>query len=151
MRRASFAAAECPVARGVAAVGDGWSLLIVRDALFGKRRFGEFQASLGVAKNILAVRLQELIAVGVLELVPAAGGGAYREYALTDKGRGLLPVIVALAQWAGGLQGRLEAKRTGHRVRLELRSEGGRRVSPDDVRLIPAPDSSPARSCEVKG
>src|SRR5262245_39913938 len=144
MKRASFAGAECPVARAVAAVGDGWSLLIVRDALFGKRRFGEFQTSLGMAKNILTLRLRDLISARVLELVPAADGGAHREYALTERGRDLLPVIAALAQWAGGLQGNLAERRTGRRVRLELRSEGGRKVTPDDVRLVPAPDANPA-------
>lgn len=146
MKRANFATAGCPVARAVSAVGDGWSLLIVRDALTGKRRFGEFQAALGVAKNILTVRLKELVAAGVLELVPPAAGGAHREYALTEKGRGLLPVIAALAQWAGGPKGKLVERKTGRRVRLELRSEGGRRLAPDDVRLVPAPDARPASS-----
>src|SRR5262245_53303352 len=144
MKRESFATAWCPVARAVAAVGDGWSLLIVRDALFGKRRFGEFQTSLGVAKNILTVRLKELVAAGVLELVPAAAGGAHREYALTERGRGLLPVIAALAQWAGGQQGMLSERKTGRRVRLELRSAGGRRLAPCGVELIPAPDTKHA-------
>jgi DNA-binding HxlR family transcriptional regulator len=144
MKRESFALAECPVARSVAAVGDGWSLLIIRDALAGRRRFGEFQTSLGVAKNILTVRLRRLVAAGVLELVPAAGGGAYREYALTEKGRGLLPVILALGQWAGGLQCRLVERKTGRRVRIELRSEGGRKVAPADVRLVSVSDWRPA-------
>ena len=138
MRRGSFATAECPVARSVAAVGDGWSLLIVRDALFGKRRFGEFEKSLGVAKNILTVRLRRLVAVGVLELVPASDGGGHREYALTEKGRGLLPVIAAMGHWAGTGKGRLVERKTGRTVRLELRSEDGRKLSLDDVRLVPA-------------
>jgi DNA-binding HxlR family transcriptional regulator len=146
MKRSSFATAECPVARSVAAVGDGWSLLIVRDALFGKRRFGEFQASLGVAKNILTVRLRELVAAGVLELVPASDGGAHSEYSLTEKGRGLLPVIAALGQWAGNGKGRLVERKTGRRVRLELRSAGGRRLGPDDVRLVPVCDTRPTTS-----
>jgi DNA-binding HxlR family transcriptional regulator len=146
MKRASFANAECPVARSVAAVGDGWSLLIVRDALTGKRRFGEFQTSLGVAKNILTVRLRQLVAAGVLELVPASDGGAHREYALTEKGRGLLPVIAALGQWGGGLKGRCVERKTGRRVWLELRSEDGREVAPDDVRFVPASHAAPATS-----
>src|SRR5262245_12174215 len=101
MKRTSFAEDRCPVARSVESVGDWWSLLIVRDALTGKKRFGEFQKSLGVAKNIITVRLKKLVADGVLELVPASDGSAYQEYALTERGRGLLPVIVALAHWDG--------------------------------------------------
>src|SRR3954454_2407742 len=102
--RTRFDDSECPVARSVDAIGDWWSLLIVRDAFAGKRRFGEFQRSLGVAKNILAARLKKLVADGVMELVPASDGSAFKEYALTEKGRSLLLVIVALGQWgcAGG-------------------------------------------------
>src|SRR6185369_13899736 len=99
MKRTSFAKDKCPVARSVEAVGDWWSLLIVRDAFDGSRRFGEFQRSLGVAKNILTARLRTLVAGGVLESVPASDGSAYREYVLTPKGKALFPVIVALRQW----------------------------------------------------
>lgn len=138
MKRTSFAKDECPVARSVAAVGDWWSLLIVRDALTGKKRFGEFQTSLGVAKNILTVRLKMLVADGVLEVVPASDGGAHQGYALTRRGRELLPVIVALGQWSGGSKGRLVERTTGRRVRLELRTADGRKLAPDEVCLIPA-------------
>ena len=85
------------MARSVEAVGDWWALLIVRDAFTGKRRFGEFEKSLGVAKNILTVRLKKLVADGVLELVPASDGSAFKEYALTGRGLGLLPVIAVAA------------------------------------------------------
>lgn len=91
--------AECPVARAVDVVGDRWSLLIVRDAFDGISRFGEFQRNLGLAKNILASRLRELVAHDILEVVPAADGSAYREYALTPKGRDLFVVLVGLRQW----------------------------------------------------
>jgi DNA-binding HxlR family transcriptional regulator len=80
-------------------IGDWWSLLIIRDALGGVRRFSEFQRSLGAAKNILTVRLKTLVDRGVLKVVPASDGSAYNEYVLTDKGRALLPALVALAQW----------------------------------------------------
>lgn len=137
MKRTSFAGDECPVARSVEAVGDWWSLLVVRDAFTGKRRFGEFQKSLGVAKNILTVRLKKLVADGVLELVPASDGSAFKEYALTGRGRGLLPVIAALGQWGrAGSEFRLVDRKKGKAVRLEFRSEDGRRLDPDDVRLV---------------
>lgn len=138
MKRTSFARDECPVARSVEAVGDWWSLLIVRDAFTGKRRFGEFQKSLGVAKNILTVRLKKLVADGVLELVPASDGSAYQEYVLTEKGRGLLLVIVALGQWGcAGSEFTLVDRKKGRAVKLELRSEDGRKLAPDEVRLVP--------------
>ena len=139
MKRTSFAKDICPVARSVEAVGDWWALLIVRDALTGKRRFGEFEKSLGVAKNILAVRLKKLVADGVMELVPASDGSSYQEYALTERGRGLLPVIVALGQWGRARsQFKMVDRKKGEPVRLELRSEVGRKLAPDDVLLVSA-------------
>src|ERR1700687_2899400 len=99
MRHKSFKANLCPVARSLDTVGEWWSLLIVRDALLGTRRFSDFQKSLGLAKNVLSARLKKLVAFGIMEQVPASDGSAYQEYALTRKGRELLPVIVALRQW----------------------------------------------------
>ena len=81
------------------AIGDWWSLLILREAFAGTRRFSDFQKSLGVARNILAARLKKLVALGVFDLVPAADGSAFQEYALTERGRGLYIVILALRQW----------------------------------------------------
>jgi DNA-binding HxlR family transcriptional regulator len=80
-------------------IGEWWSLLIVRNALFGMRRFSDFQQDLGLAKNILSARLKKLVACGIMEQVPASDGSAYQEYVLTKKGRELFPVIVALRQW----------------------------------------------------
>jgi len=139
MKRTSFAKEECPIARSLDVVGDMWSLLIVRDAFLGRCRFGEFQQALGVAKNILTVRLKKLVAYGVLELVPASDGSAYREYVLTEKGRGLFLVIVALGQWGcGGAEFKLVDRKKGKSVRLELRSEDGAKFSLDDVQLVPS-------------
>jgi DNA-binding HxlR family transcriptional regulator len=142
-RRTSWEGADCPVARSLDAIGDWWSLLIVRDAFFGRRRFGEFQRSLGAARNILAARLRKLVAHGVLEAVPAPGRGAYREYVLTEKGRGLFLVLVALRQWGErhlcgpeGTKTRLVDRRTGQPVRpLELTSRDGRVLGPGDILL----------------
>lgn len=146
MKRTSFAADECPVARSVEAVGDWWSLLIVRDAFLGRRRFGEFRDGLGVARNILTDRLRKLVAAGVLEAIPASDGSAYKEYVLTEKGRGLFLVIAALGQWGESescAAFTLVDRRRGRPVRLELRSDGGRRLDPDDVRMVvPAGNST---------
>jgi DNA-binding HxlR family transcriptional regulator len=99
MRRKSLSGAPCPIARTLDVIGDWWSLLIVRDCLRGTRRFSEFQKSLGVSKNILTQRLRGLVAQDILTQTPAADGSAYQEYALTDKGRDLYPILVALGQW----------------------------------------------------
>lgn len=90
---------ECPVARTLEAIGDRWSLMIIRDAFDDIRRFSEFQKSLGVAKNILAARLKTLVEVGVFDVRPASDGSAYKEYVLTEKGREIFPVVVSMRQW----------------------------------------------------
>jgi DNA-binding HxlR family transcriptional regulator len=137
MKRTSFAKEECPIARSLDTVGDWWALLIVRDAFVGKKRFGEFEKSLGVAKNILTVRLKKLVADGVMERVPASDGSAYREYALTEKGRGLFLVLAALGQWGcGASEFKLIDREKGNAVRLELRSADGRTLTLDEVQLV---------------
>lgn len=100
MKRTSLEGEQCAVARSLDIIGDWWTLLIVRDALGGLRRFGEFQRSLGAAKNILTTRLRGLVAEGILETAPASDGSAYQEYLLTQKGRDLVPVLIALGQWS---------------------------------------------------
>lgn len=99
VKRVNLWDAGCPVARALDVIGDWWTLLIIRDAFDGVRRFSEFQTSLGIAKGMLATRLRDLTERGILETAPASDGTAYREYVLTEKGRGLFLVIVALRQW----------------------------------------------------
>ncbi|HHQ4305916.1 TPA: winged helix-turn-helix transcriptional regulator [Serratia fonticola] len=99
MKRKSLEDAQCPVARTLDVLGDWWSLLIIRDAFDGISRFSEFQKNLGMAKNILSTRLRTLVAQEILQVSPAADGSAYQEYLLTDKGREIFPIIVALRQW----------------------------------------------------
>lgn len=131
----------CPIARSLDTVGDWWALLIVRDAFLGRRRFGEFLESLGVARNILTVRLKKLVADGVLEQVPAADGSSYKDYVLTEKGRGLFLVLAALGQWGAGGEFALVDRKKGKPVRVELRASDGRPVSLEDVRFgSPVPE-----------
>ncbi|AKM32641.1 HxlR family transcriptional regulator [Pandoraea faecigallinarum] len=89
----------CPVARTVDVIGDRWSLLIVRDAFDGVRRFGDFLRSLGVARSMLTTRLRTLVEAGILSAQPASDGTSYQEYVLTPQGRELFTLIVALRQW----------------------------------------------------
>jgi DNA-binding HxlR family transcriptional regulator len=154
MKRKSFREAECPVARTLDAIGDWWSLLIVRDAFDGIRRFGAFQQNLGIAKGMLSTRLRDLVEAGVLELVPASDGSAYREYALTEKGRGLFLVIVALRQWGEDHLYRENERRsvlvdtaTGAPVLpLELQASDGRRLDWTDTRIDAAKTNPPKSS-----
>ncbi len=86
-------------ARALEIVGERWTLLIVRSALFGDvTRFSDFQRSLGVAPNILAKRLNDLVAAGILALREPKRG-ARPDYVLTKKGRDLMPIVVALTKW----------------------------------------------------
>lgn len=96
MKRKCLEGDCCPVARALDVVGDWWTLLIIRDAYAGVTRFGDFQKRLGVAKNILATRLKDMVEQGLLQTSEV---GARSEYQLTDKGRALMPVLVTLAQW----------------------------------------------------
>ncbi|MCW2940139.1 MAG: transcriptional regulator [Actinomycetia bacterium] len=88
---------NCSAARALESVGERWSLLIIRDAAFrGTTRFADFQRNLGVASNILAARLNGFVAAGLME---RRRDTPHHEYLLTDKGRDLQPVIVALTHW----------------------------------------------------
>lgn len=98
MKHTSMAAMDCAIARTLDVVGEWWTLLIVRDALLGARRFDEFKAS-GIADNILAARLKRLTAEGILERRLYQAKPPRYEYLLTEKGRSLLPVIAALRAW----------------------------------------------------
>jgi DNA-binding HxlR family transcriptional regulator len=154
VKRTSLAKANCPVARSLDAIGDWWSLLIVRDAFDGLSRFGEFQKNLGISKGILTTRLRHLVFLGILDTTPAADGSVYQEYSLTKKGRGLFPVIVGLRQWGEDHcfaprepHSILVEKETGRRVgRLELRSKNGRTLSASDTTVKKITGGTPSRS-----
>jgi len=143
VKRTSLEAADCPIARSLDAIGDWWSLLIIRDAFLGLSRFGEFQRSLGLARNILAARLRTLVARDILRLAPASDGSAYQEYVLTPKGRGLFTVLVALRQWGtdsffapGECGNELVDREHGEPVRrLEVRAADGRLLRQGDTVL----------------
>ncbi len=89
----------CSIARSLEVIGERWTLLVVRDALLGLRRFDDFQRSLGVARNVLADRLKRLIAAGVLERLPYQQRPQRFEYQLTPAGRELAVAVIALMHW----------------------------------------------------
>jgi DNA-binding HxlR family transcriptional regulator len=89
----------CSIARSLEVVGERWSLLIVRDAFLGLRRFEQFQASLGIARNVLTERLNRLVDEGILERVRYQERPTRYEYRLTGKGGELGTAVIALLQW----------------------------------------------------
>ena len=89
----------CSIARSLEAIGDRWTMLVVRDAFLGVRRFEEFQDRLGVARNILSDRLGRLVDDGILEKRPYQERPQRFEYRLTEKGRDLFPVMISLMKW----------------------------------------------------
>jgi DNA-binding HxlR family transcriptional regulator len=98
MKHASLSALPCPVARTLDLVGEWWTLLIVRDALLGARKFEDFKAT-GIADNILAARLKKLTEAGILRRRRYQTHPDRFEYLLTEKGYALAPVVLALRSW----------------------------------------------------
>ena len=90
----------CSIARALELVGERWTLLILRNALFaGSTRYRDFQRSLGIATNVLQDRLDGLVEGGIMERRPSAAQAGVTEYVLTQKGRDFAPALVALTQW----------------------------------------------------
>jgi len=144
VKRKSLQGDVCPIARTLDAIGDWWSLLIIRDALIGARRFSQFQKNLGVAKNILTVRLRTLVAQGILEVQPASDGSAYQDYVPTAKARALFPVLVALRQWGeeyafkpGETCSSLVDRKDGLPLdKLQIRAHDGRVLDQADTKVV---------------
>ena len=99
MIRQTLEGQRCSIARALTVLGDEWSLLILREAFLGTRRFSDFQARLGVSKNVLSKRLRHLCESGVLERDDAGVHGTRYEYGLTRMGKDLVTVVTALRQW----------------------------------------------------
>ncbi len=89
----------CSVARSIEIIGERWTMLILRDAFYGIRRFDDFQNSLGIARNILTSRLNGLVEAGIMRKVPYQEHPVRHEYRVTEKGRELVPVITTLLAW----------------------------------------------------
>ena len=138
---------NCSLARALSAVGDWWTLLIVRDAFLGATRFGQFQASLGIARNILSARLAALVEDGIMA---RDASRARPEYRLTRKGREMLPALIALLQWGDKWQSGGRAPvlctdthgRTLAPVRLTNRS--GAAIDADTIRFRAGPGATRA-------
>jgi len=150
--RTRFGEENCSVAQALEVLGDWWTLLVVREAFFGTRRFRDFQANLKIAKNVLARRLAHLVERGVLERVDIGEHGTHYEYVLTPMGKDLTAVMTALRQWADrwivgcGQEPLLVCdRRTGRPIpRLRLRGEDGEVLRPSDMEMRPGPGANKA-------
>lgn len=146
MRRASFSAMNCSIAQTLEIVGEWWTLLILRDAFLGVRRFDEFQQRLGIARNVLAARLDHLVEAGVMERRVYDEGRNRADYVLTERGRALWPVLTALRQWGDDwlLDGhepvQLEHRGCEGSIRAELHcSTCGDPLELRELRMVPGP------------
>ena len=152
MKNEVFKSQVCSVARALELVGEWWTLLIVREAFFGARRFSEFENNLGIAKNVLSQRLAKLVKGGVLERTAVVGRGNPQDYTLTERGRDLLPVVVALMQWGdrwmhgrGRAPVRLFDREGGKEIPpLRVRSATGKPLSFEEIVVAPGPGANEA-------
>ncbi len=100
MKNKNYNDMQCPIARCLDHIGEWWSLLIIRDAFRGSKRFDEFQKNLGIATNILTRRLKELVESGILEKQQYGESTNRFEYILTQRGQDLSPILMAMMQWS---------------------------------------------------
>jgi DNA-binding HxlR family transcriptional regulator len=140
------AALSCPIPAAVELIGEKWAFLILRGALNGLQHFEEFQAGLGIARNILSDRLGKLVAGEILERSADPSDKRKVIYALTPKGEALLPVVLSLRQWAeqwghGPASVVLVDRLTGRPVRkICVQAEDGREINLDDLTWLPRED-----------
>ena len=141
------AALTCPLPSAVELIGEKWAFLILRGAFNGLKHFEEFQAGLGIARNILSDRLGRLVAGGILQRTPDSADGRRVIYGLTEKGEALLPVVVALRQWGedwghGRMTVVLADSRDSRPIRrICLQSEDGRELQLGDLTWIKSEDA----------
>jgi DNA-binding HxlR family transcriptional regulator len=138
---------NCSIARALEIVGERWTLLIIRDAFFGVRRFDQFQQSLGIARNVLTDRLNRLVGEGVLEKVRYGERPVRHEYQLTPKGRDLLVPLAAFAQWGDkhlspNPPALLRRKTDSKRVVAALVTKGTPGLRADQLEVVPGPGAT---------
>jgi DNA-binding HxlR family transcriptional regulator len=138
---------NCSVAAALELIGDRHTVLVLREAFVGERRFDRIQRHTGVARNILSDRLNKLVAHGILARRPYQERPVRHEYVLTEKGIDLYPVLVALMQWGtrhGGGDTAILLQHKGCGATVEPRlacPECGEAVGARDMRALPGPDA----------
>jgi DNA-binding HxlR family transcriptional regulator len=151
VQRKSFDNMPCGIARSAEVVGDAWTLVILREALFGVTTFDDFQAKLDIPRSTLSGRLQRLVDLGVFRVEPNEGDGRSKAYVLQERGRDLWKVLLALQQWgnrwladASGPPSYTADRATGTPLAdLEPVTAAGKRVDLDDVMMVAGPSAPP--------
>jgi DNA-binding HxlR family transcriptional regulator len=144
VRRSPVAARHCNLARSFELIGDRWTLLILRSALYGVRRFGDFQADLEIPRSVLSHRLAGLVESGIMakRKYREEGHRTRIEYPLTKKGRALGLPFVAMTEWGDKWIGdgespyMLRSTANGQRLRVALVDERWRRVKPSEIEIV---------------
>lgn len=132
-------------------IGEGWSILIIREAFLGTRRFEEFQKRLGIARNILTARLKKLCSNQILDRVPVKEGARRHEYILTRKGKDMMPLLIALTQWGDRWvfgEGRepvifLDREHGEPISPVQVYSSRGEALRPRDIKVSAGPGATP--------
>ena len=150
MLRREYQGQNCSIARALEIVGERWTLLIIRDAFLGVRRFDQFQESLGIARNVLADRLNWLVSEGILERVRYSERPGRHEYQLTPKGRDLLLPLTAFRQWGDKYLSQkpptlLRRTSDSKPVVAALIPKGSGALRGEQVELVPGPGATPER------
>ncbi len=153
MKRTSFKTMPCPLARAMEYLSDSWNALILREAFYGAARFDDFESALGIATNTLASRLKDLVTGGLFERRQYSITPPRYEYVLTEKGRDLRPVMLALLHWGNKHEpspnstARLMDSQTGLAVDLALiDAVTGERIGPRHKVMRRAPDGTSLQS-----
>jgi DNA-binding HxlR family transcriptional regulator len=146
MLKRDYEGQNCSIARALELVGERWTLLIVRDAFLGLKRFDQFQGSLGIASNVLTSRLDRLVEAGVFERVRYQERPDRYEYELTKRGRELRAPLLALMQWGDAISGKqprlARRKSDGSPVVAVLVGADGQPVDPGEIEVVPGPGAT---------
>ncbi len=142
---------NCSLARALSIVGDGWTMLILRDLFLGATRFGDLAKSLPIARNILSDRLDRLVKAGLVERQE----GKRPSYTLTEKGQGLVPALAALIQWGDRWLSDAPPMRItdalGRPIApVTIEDVDGRQLGPSDVTVLPGPGATPETRAYIR-
>ena len=153
MERTSYQASNCSIARTLQVVGEKWTFLIIRESFYGATRFEQFHSVLRCPRNLLSERLTKLVEEGILERSEyrEPGSRARHEYRMTDLGRELVPILLALRQWGDRHKADPEGPPVltrhvgcGKELHVTLTCESGHQVAgPDEIELVDGPGALP--------
>ena len=140
----------CSAARALEVLGDRWTFLLIREVVFGTRRFDEFVSHLGIARNVLTMRLNALIDADILVQLPIRDDALRTGYHLTEKGRDLLPALIALMQWGDrwmqtpdSIPIQIVERATGKELEpIRPRNRSGKALTLRDIDWMPGPGAA---------